>query len=136
MEDEFGEFSDLIERNTIAHIATVDPNGAPHVAPVWIGSGNETLHVVTQTTSQKYRHIKDNARVALSITDPDDPYRSVVIRGEVVETDIDAGLRRLDEFAREYWDLDEYPYDRDKEWALLRIRPDNIVTNDPDEYSE
>jgi nitroimidazol reductase NimA-like FMN-containing flavoprotein (pyridoxamine 5'-phosphate oxidase superfamily) len=93
------EFMDLIERETFAHLATVDSNGVPHIAPVWIGSGNGELHVVTRTTSQKYRNIESNEKVALSIIDPDDPYRSLIVRGKVVTVDSAAGLDRLDEFA-------------------------------------
>jgi PPOX class probable F420-dependent enzyme len=123
-------FEDLIEGETFAHIATVDSDSAPHVSPVWIGSGDETLHVVTKTTSKKYRNIQENKKVALSILDPDDPYRSLLVRGEIVETDSDGGLDRLDELACQYWDVDEYPYERNEEWSLLHIHPSTVIPRD------
>lgn len=80
----------LLERPLFAHLATVRPDGAPLVNPMWFeydGERNRILLTHTKTR-HNYSYLKANPRVALSITDPDDQYRYIQMRGEV-ETEED-----------------------------------------------
>ncbi|WP_132057752.1 PPOX class F420-dependent oxidoreductase [Halorussus amylolyticus] len=134
------EFGDLFERQTFASFATVMGDGTPQVTPVWIdidGEGNldidgeGNLLVNTARGRQKERNVERNPKVGLCVMDPDDPYRYVSVRGEVVEVTEDGAVEHIDELARRYMDVDEYPNHGEESGprVVIRIRPDRVVTN-------
>jgi len=123
-------YDDLFERETLAHFATVLPDGAPHVVPVWIDRDGDHLLVNTVRGTRKERNLRQDRRVALSVVDPDDPTRFLAVRGEVVEATEEGAVDHVDELARRYMGVEEYPR-LDQESAprvLLRIRPGQVTT--------
>ncbi|SEG90322.1 PPOX class probable F420-dependent enzyme [Nonomuraea solani] len=99
---------DLLTRPVFAHLATIGPDGTPQVNPVWTIWDGELLRFTTTKDRRKYRNVVENPHVAVSIHDPEQPYRYVEIRGEVVRVDPDPSGDFFDVLARRY-DLD---YDR------------------------
>ena len=65
----------------IADLATVNPDGSPHVAPVWFRWDGDVVKVFTQTTAVKVRNIRQDARVSISIAKQDAPYGYVIVNG-------------------------------------------------------
>src|SRR5437660_784775 len=82
---------DLSEKALFAPLATVGSAGAPRSKPRWFVYDSETSRVrLTHTKSRhNHRYLKDEPRVALSITDPDDEYRYLQLRGEVEKEEDD-----------------------------------------------
>jgi len=82
---------DLLSRPLFAHLATVRPDGAPLVNPMWfLWDDAQGVIKLTHTKRRRnYQYIRSEPRVALDITDPDDPYRYMQIRGvvEAIEDD-------------------------------------------------
>ncbi len=74
----------LIDAPNYAYLATIDPDGAPQVSPVWIDRVGDTIRVNTATGRTKDRNMRHDPRVAISIADADDPYKKSDIRGRVV----------------------------------------------------
>lgn len=69
-----------------AHVATLMDDGSPHSVPVWIDiEDHDRLVFYKEDSSIGLRNLKRDPRVAISITDVEDPYRSVLIRGRAVE---------------------------------------------------
>ena len=87
-------YADLLERPLFAHLATVRPDGAVQVEPMWFDWNGEVLKFTHTATRQKYRNVKSHPQVAVSIIDPDNPYRFLGVRGEVehVEPDPTGGF--------------------------------------------
>jgi hypothetical protein len=54
--------------------------------------------------------MEKGARVALSIIDPDDPYRYIQVRGEVANVTEQGGRAHLDSLAKKYLGKDKYPW--------------------------
>ena len=79
------EYESLLERPVFGHLATVRPDGRPQVNPMWFDWDGELLRFTHTTKRQKYRNIVANPDVAMSVIDPDDPYRFVEVRGVVEE---------------------------------------------------
>ena len=75
--------ADLVERPLHAHLATVRPDGTPQVNPTWFRFDGEYLWLTATTKRQKNRNWQIQPAVALSIADPDRPYRYLEIRGRV-----------------------------------------------------
>ena len=127
-------FHDLFERETYAHFATLMPDGTPQVTPVWVDYDPDTDHVLVNTARgrQKERNASRDPKVSLSMTDPDNPYRFLSIRGEVVELSEEGAVEHINELARRYMDVEEYPGFDDEEGARvqIRIRPDDVVTSE------
>ena len=78
-----GELADLLERPLYAHLATVRPDGTPQVNPTWVRFDGEYLWLTATTSRRKHRNWQIQPAVALSITDPDRPWRYLEIRGKV-----------------------------------------------------
>lgn len=82
---------DLLEKPLFAHFATVAADGSPRVNPMWfLWDAQQGVLKLTHTNERhNFRNLKREPRIALSITDPDDQYRYIQIRGvlEKVEDD-------------------------------------------------
>lgn len=120
------EFADLFERPSITTLATVLPDGSPHVVPVWSGYDGEHVGVVTREGTRKLANVRENPAVSLSVIDPGSQYRYLFVRGRVVGIDPDGALDYVDDLARRYWGVEEYPYHRNEDRYLLSIRPDVV----------
>jgi PPOX class probable F420-dependent enzyme len=93
----------LIDAPNIAHVATVLPDGAPHSVPVWIGSEGDRLAFLTSPNSRKARNLAREPRVAISITDRENPHTMARIRGRVTERlEGDAAWMIIDRLSHKY----------------------------------
>lgn len=76
----------LLSARNMAHVATLMSDGAPHVSPVWIEVlDDDRLAIFSTEPHLKIRNLRRDPRIAISIADEHNPYRSVIIRGRVVE---------------------------------------------------
>ena len=91
----------LLERPNFVHVATLMPDGSPHVVAVWAGLvDGDRVAFFTQPGTQKARNVERDPRVAMSVVDHEEPYRTARLRGRVVETrDGDAALEVMDVLA-------------------------------------
>lgn len=123
------EYRDLFERETFAHVATLMPDGLPHVTPVWIDydAGENRVLVNTAKGRQKNVNVRHDPRVGVSMTDPEDPYRALSVIGEVDECTEEGAAEHIDALERRYRGNDEYQGDRTVR-VILKIRPDRVVT--------
>lgn len=127
------EFHDLFEKRTFAHFATVMPDGTPQVTPVWVGYDVASGHVLVNTARgrRKEKNVSREPKVGVSITDPDDAYRWLSIRGVVEELTEEGADDHIDALAQRYLGEETYPY-RDGESSarvLIRIRPEDVATS-------
>lgn len=77
-----------------AMLATVRPDGRPHVAPVWIVvDDDDTVVFTTGARTVKGRAVQADPRVALCVDDDKPPFGYVLVEGTVeVSTDLDEML--------------------------------------------
>jgi len=92
----------LIDAPNIAHLTTLMEDGWPKAEPVWIGREGDRIIVCTDHKSIKGKNIDRDPRVALSITDFDNPYEQLLIRGRVVEARDDGDLKIMDVLSQKY----------------------------------
>ncbi len=120
---------DILEKPGFAHVATIGPDGAPQSNPVWYEWDGSHLKFSQTTTRQKIRNIERTPRVAVSITDPDNPYRYIEIRGEVEVVEKDPEKAFIDKMAQKYLDKERYPWSSPEEERLVvKVRPDHVTT--------
>ena len=92
----------LIDAPNIAHLTTLMEDGFPKAEPVWIGREGDLIIVCTDRRSIKGKNIDRDPRVALSVTDFDNPYEQLLIRGRVVEARDDGDLAIMDVLSQKY----------------------------------
>ena len=112
----------VLETAVNAHLATVLPDGAPHSVPVWIDTHDGHIAILTGPDSRKARNLRNDPRVAISLTPLDNPFEPVIIRGRVVEwIEGDAAWEIVDRIATKYTGG---PYPRGQERVVALIEPD------------
>jgi PPOX class probable F420-dependent enzyme len=122
-------FQDLFEKRTFAHVGTLLPNGAPHVTPVWVDYDAEAdrLLVNTERGRRKERNVRSDPRVGVSMVDPEDPYRMLSVIGEIDAITTEGAREHIDELARRYMDVEEYPNPIETERVILEIKPEEVT---------
>lgn len=116
-------YDDLLTRPLVAHLATVRPDGSPQVNPVWFRWDGTYLWLTMTSTRQRYRNMSAHPSVAVSIVDPDDPYRYLEVRGHIERMDADPEATEFLRLARRYGlAIDATPQDAPQRLAVT-IRP-------------
>ena len=99
-------FRDLLESRVLGHLATLGVDNRPQVNPVWfISDGSEILLSIKPDTV-KYRNLRQNPAVAMSILDPANDFRYVEMRGAVVAFELYENLDWVNQLAQKYTDAD------------------------------
>jgi PPOX class probable F420-dependent enzyme len=122
---------DLLDsKKAFAHIATLMPDGTPQVTPVWIDYKNGKVLVNSAKGRVKVQNLKEGSPVAISITDPDNPYRYVQIRGRVTRVTEEGASNHIDRMAKKYLGQDKYPFAKPGEVRVLfEIEPAKVSGN-------
>lgn len=103
---------DLLQDATFGHLATVRPDGAPQVEPMWFSYDAGHIRFTHTTTRAKYRNLQQNPAMAMTITDPANPYRFIALRGELVAVETDPTGAFYQELSERYTgDLGDPPPD-------------------------
>ena len=116
----------LLQGDQIAHLASVMADGSPHVTPVWVDSDGEVILCNIFKGGVKYRNLSRDPRVAISVTDKQNNYRTVVARGraELIEEGAD---EHIDKLAKKYLGVDKYPMrSPGMVRVIVRIVPEHI----------
>lgn len=99
-------YRDLLESTALGHLATIGPGGKPQVNPVWFIWDGERLLLSIKPETAKYRNLRANPAVAMSISDPAHPDRYLELRGEVVSFELFDNLSWVNQLARKYTGAD------------------------------
>ena len=75
----------LLQQPVYAHLGTIRPDDTVQVNPMWFAFDGEHLRFTHTTKRGKFRNLQRNPSMAVSILDPDDPYRYLEVRGRLVE---------------------------------------------------
>jgi PPOX class probable F420-dependent enzyme len=122
-------FLDLFQKKTFAQLATVMPDGSPQVTPVWCEFDGTYVVINSAKGRTKDRNMRRNPNVALSIQDPENPYRHLSIKGKVVEITENGADAHIDKLSKKYTGRDVYPNRRSGEVRVIyRIAPEKIFT--------
>jgi PPOX class probable F420-dependent enzyme len=117
----------IIAKKVLAHVASLDPDGGPNVSPVWVELDGDDLVINTALGRAKARNLASDARVAVSMIDPDDDRTDITLRGSVVGFTTIGADEVVDRLAKKYMDMDSYPFRREGEVRVtVRIHPDRI----------
>jgi len=121
------KYKDLFDKKAFANLATVMPDGTPQVTPVWVDYDGKHVLVNSARGRRKDKNMERNPAVALSILDPDNPYRYLEVRGRVVDITEEGADEHIDKMAKKYMGVDTYPYKRPEDVRVLyKIEPTKV----------
>lgn len=115
-----------LEGTDVAHLVTLMPDGSPHTqlrcgsAPAATRSSSSLV-----PSSRKARNLRRDPRVALSLAPAENPFRPVIIRGQVTEwLDGDEARQVIDQLSTKYTGQ---PYSRSEERIVAVIEPERQI---------
>jgi len=75
----------LLELPLYGHLGTIRPDDTVQVNPMWFEFDGERVRFTHTTYRQKYRNLEHNDSFALSVIDPDNPFRYLEVAGRITE---------------------------------------------------
>jgi PPOX class probable F420-dependent enzyme len=123
------KFRDLFTKQAFAHLGTLMADGRPQVTPVWCDHDGTHVRINSAKGRVKDKNMRRNKKVALSIMDPDNPYRYLAVQGVIVEITEQGADAHIDSLAKKYLGKDKYPFRQPGEVRVMyKIRPEKIST--------
>lgn len=131
---------DLLERNMVMRLATVDPNGYPHVTPIWYvadrGYGN--VYFSTPEDTRKVRDVEAFPKASLTVDEGAYYFdlQAVIVEGEVSFVEPGEERETIEEtWCRKYFDQPERPefmrlLYRGRPWEWYRVEPSQWISWD------
>ena len=118
----------LISRPVLASLATLNPDGSPQITPLWVDLDGDDVVFNTAQGRKKARNLERDARVAVTVIDPDDQYNVVAFQGTVTDVTTDGADAHIDSLAKKYLGVDSYPMRREGEVRIrVTVRTDHIA---------
>lgn len=114
------------ERAVVAVLATTMEDGSPQATPVWIDREGDLLRINTARNRIKDRNMRARPRVALTLVDPEDPYRYMMVRGEVVEDTEEGAVEHINSLSLKYRGDPNYKVAEGDVRVIYRIQPTSV----------
>jgi hypothetical protein len=126
------KYRDLLEGPVVVSLVTVMPDGQPQATPVWCSFDGDLIWVNTATGRQKDKNLQANPKVTLLAIDPQNPYRWVEVRGQVIERQLEGAVDHINQLAKLYVNRADYysmnPDQKDKETRVIyKIKPAKVL---------
>jgi len=121
---------EILQGKNFAYVSTLMKDG--QVTPTWIDIDEDGNSILINTGRIKHRNVSRGPRVAISISDQNNPYNMVTIRGKVIQQISEGADEHTDRLAKKYLGMDKYPYRTPNEKrVILKIRPDKVFHQQP-----
>jgi PPOX class probable F420-dependent enzyme len=124
----------LLKGKNFASLATLMNDGSPQVTPTWIDFDEDSGSILIPTVEGRIKHknVSIDPRVAICISDKNNPYNMVLIRGRVMEMTKEGAVEHADKLAKKYLGVDRYPFPTPIEKRMtLRIKPERVFHQQP-----
>ena len=123
------QYQDLLQKKAFAHLATVMKDGSPQVTPIWFDYDGTHIRINSAEGRWKDKNMRSRPRVALSILDPDNPYRHIQLRGKIVAITKEGADAHIDSLAKKYLGQDKYPFRQPgEERVMYKIEVERVST--------
>ena len=121
---------DLLDRPLLAMLGTIQPDGTPQVMPMWADLADGHVRVNTAVGRQKHANMMRNPHVSVLVVDPDDDFRFIEIRGDVVLITAEGANEHADKLITEYRGAEHVPTaPRTETRVIASIRPRRVIVN-------
>jgi PPOX class probable F420-dependent enzyme len=117
---------EIINAKNFAHVATLFPDGSPQVTPVWVDYADGKLRINSTAERQKTDNLKRDGRVAIAISNTENPYQYVEVRGKVSKITPEGADAHIDALANKYMGVDVYPMHNEETRVTIEIEPEKV----------
>lgn len=119
----------VLKKPVFIHFTTIMPDGSPQSSPVWVDVDGDAILVNSVLGRLKDKNIHRDPRVSFSVVDPENPYKSLNVRGKVTKISEEGAGDHIDFLAKKYLGKDKYPFSQpgDKR-VIYRIEPTAVAT--------
>ena len=118
----------FIDGKNFAFLATLLPDGSPHVTPMWVDHEGDMLLMNTAIGRIKQRNITRDPRVSITIVDSNNPYDRIIIHGRVVSQTEQGAEAHIDKLAKKYTGANKYQKASPNEKRIIiKIEPLQIL---------
>ena len=114
----------LLKGKNFASLATVNKDGSPQVSIVWIDYEDEVILINTAKGRVKTNNMQRDPRVSISITDSENPYYQVTIKGRVIEITEDGAVYHINSLAKKYLNEYRFPVVDNEVRVKIKIKPE------------
>jgi PPOX class probable F420-dependent enzyme len=114
------------EKRAFIILALVLSDGTPHVSPIWFEYDGEDLIINTARGRVKDKVLRTHPWAACSISDPQNPYRYLLIRGPVVGETEEGGYEMICRLNYKYHGTRDFPKVPGQVRVTYRIRPEKV----------
>ena len=120
--------SKLFRGKNFGYLSTLMKDGSPQVTEIWVDFEDGNIIVNTAEGRLKHKNTSRDPRVGLAITDHNNPYDMVTIRGKVIEQITgDEAEKHIDKLAKKYIGAEKYPGRSPTEKrVILKIKPEKV----------
>jgi PPOX class probable F420-dependent enzyme len=117
---------DLLEAAIPVSIATIGPTGHPQVTAIWVFVEGGSVVTSLAGVRQKLKNLKAHSEATIFLIDPENPYRTLEVRGDVT-IEPDPELTTLKRVLAAYGtDLDSFPGPLEDR-VTVTLRPTRVV---------
>jgi PPOX class probable F420-dependent enzyme len=121
------KYIDLLEKPAFGNLSTLMPDGSPQVTPVWVDYDGKHVRFNSALGRVKDKNVRRDARIAISLQDPANPYRYLEIRGRVVEITQNGADDHINKLSQKYLGKPVYPYRQPGEVRVTyKIQPEKV----------
>ena len=117
----------ILNKKSFAHVATTNADGSPQVTPVWVDYDGEYILINSAAGRKKDRNMRARPQVAVSVQDPDNPYRYLGVEGVVAEVTEEGAAAHIHALSRKYTGAD-YDLPADQVRVIYKIRTTRVWT--------
>ena len=96
-------FKDRLKSKAYCHIATLMPDGSPHLTVTWVDTDDTYVIINTVGGFQKLLNMQRAPRVAFDVPNPENPADVVMCRGRVVEITEVGAREHIDKLSMKYF---------------------------------
>ena len=93
---------DLLREPSLCYLSTLMPDGSPQLTQTWVDTDGEHILINSVAGFQKIRNVDRDPRVALTVSDPENPRRYYRVRGRVLNVTADGAADHIEKLAHRY----------------------------------
>ena len=118
---------DLLRKPSPCFLSTIMADGSPQVTETWVDTDGENVIINTVVGFVKVRNVERDPRVALAVQDPENPFRHIQVRGEVISMTTEGGVESIEALSQKYTGQ-PYPWygGRDQKRIILTIKANSV----------
>lgn len=114
------------DKPVLAVLVTLMDDGSPQATPVWFDLEGDLFRVNTARGRVKDRNMTARPEVALTMVDPEDPYRYMAVRGKVIDQTEEGARDHINQLCLKYRGHSNYPVRPGETRVIYRIEPTRI----------